>query len=156
MAMTRKQRRLTLIAAAGAVLFVAVGLVLWAMSSKLTFFRSPSDIIANAPAPTDRLRLGGMVLEGSIVKDPGGEVRFSVTDYSATIPVVYHGLVPDLFAEGKGVVAEGHVGADGVFAADTVLARHDENYMPPEVSRSLENASAVPANGATPVATATP
>lgn len=155
MALTRKQRRLTLIASAGAVLVVAVGLVLFAMSSKLTFFQSPSDIVANAPPPTDRLRLGGMVVEGSLVKDPNGTVSFSVTDFAATIPVVYHGLVPDLFAEGKGVVAEGHVAADGTFAADTVLARHDENYMPPEVTRSLETAPGAP-SGVLPVATAAP
>jgi cytochrome c-type biogenesis protein CcmE len=156
MAMTRKQRRLTLIAAAGAVLAVAVGLVLYAMSSKLTFFQSPSEIIASAPPPSDRIRLGGMVEEGTVVKDPDGTVRFVVTDFAATIPVVYHGLVPDLFAEGKGVVAEGHVGADGVFAADTVLARHDENYMPPEVARSIGDAANASPAGATPVANAAP
>jgi cytochrome c-type biogenesis protein CcmE len=156
MAMTRKQRRLTLIAAAGAVLVVAVGLLLFAMSNRLTFFQSPSDIVALAPPATDRIRLGGMVEEGSVVKDPDGTVRFSVTDFSATIPVVYHGLVPDLFAEGKGVVTEGHVGADGIFAADTVLARHDENYMPPEVARSMENAASLPAPATTPVASAAP
>lgn len=136
--MTRKQRRLTLIGLAGVVLVVAAGLVLYALSDRIVFFNSPSDILAKAPAPGQRLRLGGLVAEGSVVKGADGEVDFAVTDGNASIPVKYLGILPDLFREGQGVVAEGTVGADGAFAADTILAKHDENYMPKEVVEALK------------------
>jgi len=136
--MTRKQRRLTLIGTAGAVLAVAVGLVLYALSDRIVFFNSPSDIHANMPAPGQRIRLGGLVTEGSVIKGPDGSVRFAVTDGAETVQVTYNGILPDLFREGQGVVTEGALESDGVFAADTVLAKHDENYMPKEVADALK------------------
>ena len=136
--MTRKQRRLTLIGLAGLVLVVAGGLVLYALSDRIVFFKAPSDIVAEAPAPGQRLRLGGLVADGSLVKGDDGAVSFTVTDGKASVPVSYHGLLPDLFREGQGVVAEGSVGTDGIFAADTVLAKHDERYMPKEVVDALK------------------
>jgi len=136
--MTRKQRRLTLIGLAGAVLAVAAGLVLYALSDRIVFFNSPSDIRANAPAPGQRIRLGGLVVEGSVVKGTDGSVHFAVTDGAASIPVAYRGILPDLFREGQGVVTEGVLQANGDFSADTVLAKHDENYMPKEVADALK------------------
>jgi cytochrome c-type biogenesis protein CcmE len=135
--MTRKQRRLTIIGTAGAVLAVAVGLVLFALSDRIVFFNSPSDIAANAPPPGQRIRLGGLVAEGSVTKSPDGRVDFAVTDGRATVNVSYHGILPDLFREGQGVVVEGTMAA-GAFAADSVLAKHDERYMPPEVADALK------------------
>ena len=136
--MTRKQRRLTLIGLAGLVLAVAAGLVLYALSDRIVFFKAPSDIVAEAPVPGQRLRLGGLVADGSLVKGDAGAVSFTVTDGKASVPVSYRGLLPDLFREGQGVVAEGAVGTDGVFTADTVLAKHDERYMPKEVVDALK------------------
>lgn len=136
--MTRRQRRLTLIGLAGIVLAVAAGLVLYALSDRIVFFNSPSDIRANAPAPGQRIRLGGLVVEGSVVKGADGSVRFSVTDGTASVPVSYRGILPDLFREGQGVVTEGVLEPDGGFSADTVLAKHDENYMPKEVADALK------------------
>jgi len=136
--MTRKQRRLTLIGIAGIVLAVAAGLVLYALSDRIVFFNSPSDILANAPSPGQRIRLGGLVAEGSLVKGDDGRVDFEVTDGAATVRVTYRGILPDLFREGQGVVAEGALSGEGVFAADTVLARHDERYMPPDVAAALK------------------
>jgi cytochrome c-type biogenesis protein CcmE len=136
--MTRKQRRLTLIGLAGGVLVVAAGLVLYALSDRIVFFNSPSDIEANAPAPGQRIRLGGLVAEGSVVKGGDGSVRFAVTDGAATVAVAYRGILPDLFREGQGVVTEGVLEPDGRFAADTVLAKHDETYMPKEVADALK------------------
>ena len=135
--MNRKQRRLLLIGLAGVVLAAAVGLTLFALSSRIVFFNSPSDVVAQNLAPGTRIRLGGLVADGSVVKKPGGDVSFAVTDGNATIPVTYTGILPDLFREGQGVVAEGVVSAVG-FAADTVLAKHDERYMPPEVVEALK------------------
>jgi cytochrome c-type biogenesis protein CcmE len=136
--MTRKQRRLTLIGTAGAVLAVAAGLVLYALSDRIVFFNSPSDIRANAPGPGQRIRLGGLVVEGSLVKGSQGSVRFAVTDGAETVQVAYRGILPDLFREGQGVVTEGVLEPGGGFAADTVLAKHDENYMPKEVADALK------------------
>ena len=136
--MTRRQRRLTLIGLAGLVLAIAAGLVLYAMTDRIVFFNSPSDLVEKPVAPGTRLRLGGLVAEGSVVKSDGGRVSFAVTDGAATVPVAYIGLLPDLFREGQGVVADGLVGADGVFSADSVLAKHDENYMPREVVEALK------------------
>lgn len=147
--MTRKQRRLTLIGLAGTVLVVAAGLVLYALTDRIVFFNAPSDIIAKAPAPGQRLRLGGLVADGSLVKGDDGAVSFTVTDGKASVPVSYHGLLPDLFREGQGVVAEGEVGTDGVFTADTVLAKHDERYMPREVVEALKKQGVWQEGGAT-------
>jgi cytochrome c-type biogenesis protein CcmE len=135
--MTRKQRRLTLIAVAGIVLAFAVALTLSALRDSITFFASPSELAANPPPPGKRLRIGGLVKEGSIVKD-GVLVRFDVTDGVKHIPVRYQGMLPDLFREKQGVVAEGTI-EDGVFIARTILAKHDENYMPREVVDALKD-----------------
>ncbi|MBB5754328.1 cytochrome c maturation protein CcmE [Prosthecomicrobium pneumaticum] len=152
--MTRKGRRLTLIGLAGVVLCAAVGLTLYALSDGISFFATPSEIAANPPPPERRLRLGGLVETGSVEKEPGGLVRFAVTDGKARVPVAFTGLLPDLFREGQGVVAEGRVGADGVFAADDVLAKHDETYMPKEVVDALKASGEWrPEAGAAPVAT---
>jgi cytochrome c-type biogenesis protein CcmE len=135
--MTRRQRRFTLIGAAMAVLGLAVGLVLFALRDSIVFFNSPSEVAERRIEPGRRFRLGGLVKEGSIVRN-GPEVRFTVTDTGASLPVAYSGALPDLFREGQGVVAEGAIGPDGVFRADTVLAKHDERYMPREVADALK------------------
>ncbi len=132
--MTRKSRRLILIACCGAVLALALGLILSAMTGSIVFFRSPAEVAANAVAPGTRFRLGGLVTEGSLKRGPDQNVEFSVTDTGATVPVQYRGQLPDLFREGQGIVAEGKLDVGGVFRADTVLAKHDENYMPREVA----------------------
>ncbi len=122
-----------------AALGVATALVLSAFNKNLVFFFTPSQIAANE-APVGRtFRIGGMVVPGS-VKREGVEVRFVVTDTAKEIPVVYRGQLPDLFKEGKGVVAQGQLGPDGVFKAREVLAKHDENYMPPEAGHAIEQA----------------
>jgi cytochrome c-type biogenesis protein CcmE len=122
-----------------AVLGVAAGLILSAFQQNLVFFFSPSDVAAHKAPQAKAFRIGGLVEEGS-VKREGVMVRFKVTDTAHTIPVVYKGILPDLFKEGKGVVAQGKLGADGVFQASEVLAKHDENYMPPEAGHALEQA----------------
>lgn len=136
--MTRKQRRSVLIGGCMAVLAVAVGLVLFALSDSIVFFYSPSDVMAKELAPGQRFRLGGLVEDGSVVRNRGTTVRFVITDKAKDLPVTYTGVLPDLFREGQGVVAEGMLGPDGVFQADKVLAKHDENYMPPEVAAKLK------------------
>jgi cytochrome c-type biogenesis protein CcmE len=136
--MTRKQRRGVLIAACLAVLGVAVGLMLFAMRDSIVFFYSPSEVVDMKIAPGQRFRLGGLVETGSLVRGEGTTVRFVVTDRAKTLPVTYTGVLPDLFREGQGVVAEGVLELDGVFHADNVLAKHDETYMPPEVAKKLK------------------
>ncbi|MFO7477638.1 MAG: cytochrome c maturation protein CcmE [Methyloceanibacter sp.] len=136
--MTRKQRRGILIGTCLAVLGVAVGLVLFAMRDSIVFFYSPSDVTEMNIAPGIRFRLGGLVEEGSVVRGEGTTIRFVVTDQAKTLPVAFTGVLPDLFREGQGVVAEGMLEPDGVFRADAVLAKHDENYMPPEVAKKLK------------------
>jgi len=136
--MNRKQRRLVLIGVAGTILFAAVGLMLVAFQDNIVFFNSPSDVVANNVAPGKRIRLGGLVEDGSVEKVDGTTVRFAVTDTANEIQVVYTGLLPDLFREGQGVVTEGMLGTDGIFVADTVLAKHDENYMPREVADAIK------------------
>ncbi|MQT12304.1 cytochrome c maturation protein CcmE [Segnochrobactrum spirostomi] len=136
--MTRKQRRLTLIGLCGVVLAAAAALVLTALKDEIVFFRSPTDLATLHVAPGDRIRLGGLVLAGSVVKSGGEKVDFVVTDTAHQIPVTYVGLLPDLFREGQGVVAEGTIAPDGRFHADTVLAKHDERYMPKEVVDALK------------------
>jgi cytochrome c-type biogenesis protein CcmE len=124
-----------------AALGVAVALVLNAFQSNLVFFFTPSQV-ASHEAPRDRaFRVGGLVEAGSVVREKDAlTVRFRVTDTAKTIPVVYTGILPDLFREGKGVVAQGKIGADGTFRASEVLAKHDENYMPPEAADALKKA----------------
>jgi cytochrome c-type biogenesis protein CcmE len=136
--MTRKQRRGVLIGTCLAVLGVAVGLVLYAMRDSIVFFYSPSEVADMKIAPGQRFRLGGLVETGSLVHGEGTTVRFVVVDRTKTLPVTYTGVLPDLFREGQGVVAEGTLEPDGLFHADTVLAKHDENYMPPEVAKKLK------------------
>lgn len=135
--MTRKQRRLLMIGLAGIVLAVALALVLVALSDRIVFFNSPSDIVAEPPATDQRIRLGGLVTVGSLVTIGDGVFEFSVTDTAETIRVTYQGLLPDLFSEGQGVITEGTLGSDGVFLADVVLAKHDEAYIPAEVTEAL-------------------
>ena len=136
--MTRKQRRGVLIGTCVTVLAVAVGLVLFAMRNSIVFFYSPSEVAEMAIAPGQRFRLGGLVETGSVVRGEGTEIRFVITDQAKTLPVTFTGVLPDLFREGQGVVAEGVLEPDGVFHADNVLAKHDENYMPPEVAKKLK------------------
>jgi len=138
--MTRRRRRLTLIGIAGVVLAVAAGLILYALSDRIVFFNSPSDVVAKQLPAGTRIRLGGLVVAGSLAKASDGHVRFDMTDGKTSIAVTYQGILPDLFREGQGVVAEGVVASDFSFAADTVLAKHDERYMPPEVVEALKKA----------------
>jgi cytochrome c-type biogenesis protein CcmE len=136
--MTRKQRRGVLIGTCLVVLGIAVGLVLFAVRDSIVFFYSPSEVAEMRIAPGQRFRLGGLVETGSVVRGEGTSVRFVITDQAKTLPVTYTGVLPDLFREGQGVVAEGVLEPDGVFHADNVLAKHDENYMPPEVAKKLK------------------
>jgi cytochrome c-type biogenesis protein CcmE len=136
---TPKRKRLWLLVGSLGVLGVAAALVLSALDDNLVFFYSPTQVAEKHVAPDRHFRLGGLVEAGSVKKN-GQEVRFTVTDTHKTLPVVYRGLLPDLFREGQGVVAEGSLGADGVFTAREVLAKHDENYMPPEVAKALKEA----------------
>ncbi|MGH8640703.1 MAG: cytochrome c maturation protein CcmE [Burkholderiales bacterium] len=139
--MRPRHKRFALIAGGVASVALAAALVLNAFQSNLVFFFSPSQIAAGE-APRDRaFRIGGMVTAGSLKRQPDGlTVHFTVTDTAQSVPVVYKGILPDLFREGKGVVAQGRLNADGVFRADEVLAKHDENYMPPEAAHALEQA----------------
>ncbi len=136
--MTRKQRRLVLIGTGLAVLAVAVGLVLSALRNSIVFFQSPTDVVERKLAPGTRIRIGGLVKSGSIEHDDNLRIRFEVTDGKHDIPVRYQGILPDLFREGQGVVAEGKLERGGTFVADTVLAKHDERYMPKEVVDALK------------------
>jgi len=136
--MTRKQRRLTLIGASGVVLVIAVGLVLNAMSGSIVFFHSPTEVIHDHLVPGTRIRIGGLVKAGSVKRGDNLNIRFEVTDGKNEVPVHFQGLVPDLFREGQGVVAEGKMEANGMLDADTVLAKHDERYMPKEVVEALK------------------
>jgi cytochrome c-type biogenesis protein CcmE len=136
--MTRKQRRLSLIGVAGCVLALALGLVLYAMNDTIVFFNSPADIQAKNMQPGTRIRLGGLVRQGSVQRGSDQQITFEVVDTQAAIQVSYKGLLPDLFREGQGIVAEGVLESSRVFRADSVLAKHDENYMPREVADSLK------------------
>jgi cytochrome c-type biogenesis protein CcmE len=136
--MTRKQRRLTMIGGALVVLAIAAGLVLNALRDSIVFFSTPQMIAEKQIPVGKRFRLGGMVEQGSLVRGDNLAVSFKVSDGGATLPVNYKGILPDLFREGQGVVAEGAMDASGVFKADTVLAKHDENYMPKEVADALK------------------
>jgi cytochrome c-type biogenesis protein CcmE len=136
--MTRKQRRLVLIGGSVGVLAVAVALVLFSLKDSIVFFNSPTDIAEKHPTPGTRMRIGGLVKPGSLERSDNLRIRFAVTDGSHDVEVRYQGIVPDLFREGQGVVAEGRLEPDGMFAADTVLAKHDERYMPREVVDALK------------------
>src|SRR2546430_16041410 len=139
--MKRRHRRIIFICASLAALGLASWLVLGAFRNNLVFFFSPTQI-ASKEAPVNKtFRIGGLVENGTLKRDNDGlTVRFTVTDTANSIPVVYKGILPDLFKEGRGCVAQGKVGSDGIFHADSVLAKHDENYMPPEAAQSLEKA----------------
>lgn len=136
--MTRKQRRLTLIGGSLGVLALAVVLVLSALSDSIVFFNSPTDIAEKQLKAGTRVRIGGLVKPGTLERGENLNVRFEVTDGAHDIAVRYQGIVPDLFREGQGVVTEGKIEADGSFAADMVLAKHDERYMPREVVDALK------------------
>jgi cytochrome c-type biogenesis protein CcmE len=138
MSMTRKQRRLVMIGSGLAVLAVAVVLVLTAIKDSIVFFNSPSDVVEKHVQPGARIRLGGLVKPGSVARGDNLSIRFEVTDGNQVVPVAYTGILPDLFREGQGVVAEGALDAGGLFRADAVLAKHDENYMPKEVADALK------------------
>jgi len=136
--MTRRGRRLTMIGVALGVVGVAAAIALYALSDNIVFFYSPSEIVKKDIAPGARLRVGGLVKEGTLVKSAGQRAAFAITDSAEEIRVSYEGLLPDLFREGQGVVAEGVLEAPGQFRAETVLAKHDERYMPREVVDALK------------------
>ena len=139
--MKPRHKRMVLVGGGLAALAVAAGLVLAAFQKNLVFFFTPSQVAASE-APVGRsFRIGGLVEKGSLKRDTDGvTVRFTVTDTAKEVPVVYRGLLPDLFREGRGVVAQGRLAPDGSFQADEVLAKHDENYMPPEAKHAVEQA----------------
>ncbi|GGI22040.1 cytochrome c maturation protein CcmE [Bradyrhizobium guangdongense] len=136
--MTRKQRRMTIIGGSLAVLALAAALVLNALRDSIVFFSTPSMVAEKHVQPGKRFRLGGLVQPGSLQRGDNLAVTFEVADGSAKLPVAYKGILPDLFREGQGVVAEGALDANGVFKADTVLAKHDETYMPKDVADALK------------------
>jgi len=133
----RKHKRLTFVGLALLLIALAAGLILSAFEESIVFFHSPTDIVEKQISPSQRLRLGGLVEEGSVERKADAVVTFRVTDMANSVNVTYRGILPDLFREGQGVVAEGTFAA-GVFSADEVLAKHDENYMPPEVADALK------------------
>jgi cytochrome c-type biogenesis protein CcmE len=134
----KARRRLTLVLAIAPVLALAVGLTLWGLRDSISFFYTPSQAEAAKPPPGRSIQLGGLVAAGSVVKHPDGRVEFTVQDQQAADKVVFQGDLPDLFREGQGIVATGSYRADGVFEAKRVLAKHDERYMPREVSKALK------------------
>jgi cytochrome c-type biogenesis protein CcmE len=136
--MTRKQRRLVLIGASLGVLALAAVLVLSALKDSIVFFNSPTDVAEKNVQPGSRIRLGGLVKEGSLQRGDNLAVRFEVTDGNRAIAVNYQGILPDLFREGQGVIAEGTLEPGGGFKADSVLAKHDEKYMPKDVADALK------------------
>lgn len=137
--MTPRQRRMALVFGIIAGVSVAGALALSAFRSNVTFFFDPTKVAEGQVKPGEHFRLGGMVTKGSVKREPGSlEVRFVVTDFKNDVPVSFTGVLPDLFREGTGVVAHGHLDSQGTFVADEVLAKHDENYMPPEVAKSLK------------------
>ena len=139
--MKRRHKRIIFICAALAAIGLATWLVLGAFKENLVFFFSPTQVAAKEAPANKTFRIGGLVGEGTLKKDPDGlTVRFTVTDTANSIPVVYKGILPDLFKEGRGCVAQGQMNSDGVFYADTIMAKHDENYMPPEAAEALDKA----------------
>ena len=133
----KKKRRIQIVAIAAIALVVATGLIGYAMRDGINFFRSPSQVVAEPPAPTEVFRIGGLVEAGSLVRGEGETIRFNVTDGGAAVPVTYRGVLPDLFEENQGMVGMGSY-EDGVFVATEILAKHDEDYMPKEVVDSLK------------------
>ncbi|MFP7672769.1 cytochrome c maturation protein CcmE [Marivita sp. S0852] len=133
----KKQRRIQVIALATVALVLSTALIGYGMRDGINFFRSPSQVVEEPPAPNEVFRIGGLVAEGSIVRGQGSSVTFSVTDGGATVPVVYTGVLPDLFSENEGMVGTGRF-VDGVFEASEILAKHDEEYMPAEVVDALK------------------
>ena len=133
----KKQRRIQIIALAVVALIASTALVGYAMRDGINFFRSPSQVMSEPPAPGETFRIGGLVVEGSIIRGEGATVSFAVTDTNATVPVTYTGVLPDLFTEGEGMVALGRMEGD-TFVATEVLAKHDETYMPKEVMDALK------------------
>ncbi len=154
--MTRRQRRFSLIGAALGVLALAVALVLSALNESIIFFNSPTELVEKQIKPGTRMRIGGLVKEGSISRGEGLAVHFEVTDGKRSVPVAYQGLLPDLFREGQGVVAEGALDSGGVFRADSVLAKHDETYMPKDVADALKKQGHWKEDDANKLGTATP
>ena len=139
--MKPRHKRIAMVAGGIAALALATGLVLSAFQQNIVFFFTPSQVAANEAPQGRTFRIGGMVETGSVKRQADGlNVRFMVTDTAKSIPVTYRGALPDLFREGKGVVAQGRIGADGVFQASEVLAKHDENYMPPEAAEAVKRA----------------
>jgi cytochrome c-type biogenesis protein CcmE len=139
--MKKRHKRIAFIVASLAALGLATWLVLGAFRQNLVFFFSPTQVAAKEAPVNKTFRIGGLVENGSLKRDTDGlTIRFTVTDTANTIPVVYKGILPDLFKEGRGCVAQGRVGSDGVFYADQIMAKHDENYMPPEAARALDQA----------------
>lgn len=136
--MTRRQRRLVLIGTGVGVLAIAAALVLSALKDSIVFFNSPTDLVEKHIGSGTRIRLGGLVKSGSVIRGDSLAVRFAVTDGNKEIAVAYAGALPDLFREGQGVVAEGALDGAGLFRADTILAKHDETYMPKEVADALK------------------
>jgi cytochrome c-type biogenesis protein CcmE len=136
--MTRKAKRLTLIFGALAVLGLAAGLIMFALRDNIVFFYTPTQLAEKHPATGARLRIGGLVKQGSLVKGDGRDVSFVITDNEKELATTYTGLLPDLFREGQGVVADGMLASDGKFRADSVLAKHDERYMPRDVAEALK------------------
>jgi cytochrome c-type biogenesis protein CcmE len=136
--MTRKQRRLALVLGGLGLVGGAVALILTALSQNIVYFYAPAELAQHPLAEGRRFRLGGLVLQGSVKREAENVVDFAVTDRRATVKVRYQGILPDLFREGQGVVAEGRLGPGGVFVADQVLAKHDERYMPREVADALK------------------
>jgi len=133
----KKTRRIQVIAVAGVALVVSTALIGYAMRDGINFFRAPTQVAEAPPAPGEVFRLGGLVVEGSLVRGQGTTISFEITDTNATIPVTYTGLLPDLFSEGEGVVGTGRL-VNGVFEASEILAKHDESYMPKEVIDALK------------------
>ncbi len=147
--MTRKQKRGILIGAGVAILAAAAIMVAFALRDTIVFFKTPSEVAEGKVPVGQRFRLGGLVADGSVVRGQGTKITFAVTDTIGNVPVSYDGILPDLFREGQGVVTEGKLDPTGRFVADTVLAKHDENYMPPEVAAALEAKGVKLGEGAT-------
>ncbi|MES1982876.1 MAG: cytochrome c maturation protein CcmE [Pseudomonadota bacterium] len=153
--MKPRQKKFMYIIVALAILGIIVGLVLYALKNNVSLFYTPTQVFNNEAPRGHNFRIGGLVEEGSVKREQDGlTVHFIVTDTARSMPVVYKGILPDLFKEGKGVVAQGKLQPDNVFRAEEVLAKHDENYMPPEAAHALEQAKAKSAGAAAPTVTA--
>ena len=145
----KRKQRLLLVSLMVLGVGAAAAFLLSAFKQNIMLFQSPSDVVAGVIEPDRRFRLGGMVVDGSVVRDGNDlKVRFELTDTAKTVPVVFDGILPDLFREGQGIVAMGKIDSQGVFVASEVLAKHDENYMPPEVADALEKAGNMPGTSA--------